>query len=118
MMPWWSWVLIWTGLVLVLLVVLALCAVSLYRKVMALLAEFETLQQLLDEQAAVAEALVAPVPDPESAILRGAAAVERERRLVREDIDERKHARHEARLARGRALIKADPMQYAHLARK
>ena len=35
-MPWWSWVLIWTGLVLVLLGMLAWFAVTLFRKLMAL----------------------------------------------------------------------------------
>lgn len=118
MMPWWSWVLIWTGLVLVLLVVLALCGLSLFRKAKLLFGEVEHLQQLLDSLAPEADARVAPIPDPESAILRGAAAVERERREIRDDIDERKLARNEARLARARALITADPMQYAHLARK
>lgn len=35
-MPWWSWVLIWTGLVLMLLGMLAWFGVTLFRKVMVL----------------------------------------------------------------------------------
>lgn len=118
MMPWWSWILIWAGLVLVLLGVLAWCALRLYRKAMALAGEADELQTLLDELAARAEALAAHEPPAENAVTRGAAAVERDRARIRAEIDERKRERHEARLARARRLISADPMQYAHLARK
>ncbi len=35
-MPWWSWVLIWVGLAALLVLVLVICAVLLFRKLMAL----------------------------------------------------------------------------------
>lgn len=117
-MPWWSWVLIWAGLVLVLLVVLALCALQLWRKARGLMEEADELQRLLDELAARADALAAPAGPPENAITRGLGAVELDRARIRADIDDRKLARHEARLARARRIISADPMQYAHLAGK
>lgn len=118
MLPWWSWVLIWTGLVLVLLVVLAVLALRLWRKATALLGEADELQRLLDELGARADALVAPAAVPENAITRGIAAVDLDRSRIRAEIDERKLERHEARLARARRLVSADPMQFAHLARK
>ena len=117
-MPWWSWVLIWAGLVLVLLVVLAWCALRLSRKAVALAGEADELQTLLDELAARADELVRHEPPAENAVTRGAAAVELDRARIRAEIDERKLARHEARLARARRLISADPMHYADLARK
>ena len=42
-MPWWSWVLIWTGLVLVLLGMLAFFAITLFRKAMRTLGALEDL---------------------------------------------------------------------------
>ncbi|MEC5149703.1 hypothetical protein [Cryobacterium sp. GrIS_2_6] len=48
-MPWWSWVLIWTGLVLVLLGMLAWFAVTLFRKLMALADAVGALGDLVSE---------------------------------------------------------------------
>ena len=42
-MPWWSWLLIWSGLALVLLGVLTWFAVQLYRKALGTLQAFEAL---------------------------------------------------------------------------
>lgn len=117
-MPWWSGVLIWAGCVLVLVAVLALCLVRLYRKAMALVGEADELQRLLDELGARADAIVAPATPDENAVTRGLAAVEEDRARIRSEIDGRKLARRDARLARARRLTAADPMQFAHLARK
>lgn len=117
-MPWWSWVLIWVGLVLVLLATLALIALWLYRKLMALLAEFERLSEVQEELVARAEALVAPYEARQPAVARDRAQVERERRTIAARRAERKERRRDERLAHARRITTADPMQYAHLARK
>lgn len=117
-MPWWSWILIWTGLVLVLLGVLALCAWWLFGKAKALGVELERLNELLAEFEARADALVAAAEPSTSAILRGRDAVAAERRSLRRVIDRRKDERRAARLERGKLLTTADPMQYAFLARR
>lgn len=117
-MPWWSWVLIWAGLVLVMLGVLAVCAWRLFGKVKGLDAELERLGALLGEFEARADELVAPAEAPSSAILRGRDAVAAERRSLRRVLDRRKDERRAARIERGKLLTTADPMQYEFLARR
>ena len=115
-MPWWSWVLIWTGLVVLLLAVLALGVVHLWRKGSAAFDELERLQGLEREFDELVAERVTPFEPAEPALLRPYAAVAAEREEIALARAERREARREARLARGRALTKADPMQYAHLA--
>lgn len=117
-MPWWSWLLIWTGLVLVLLAVLAVSAWWLFRKLIALQSELSNLGELLEQLQARAEELVAPYQPRRIAILRGLSEVETERRLLLDERAQRRLARREARLARARLLITADPMRFASIARK
>ena len=117
-MPWWSWVLIWTGLVLVLLATLALLALWLFRKGQALLAEVARFEELQSQLEARASELVEPYDRRQNAIVRGGARVERERTALNRIRDARKERRRAARLANARVITSADPMQYAHLVRK
>ncbi|MFD2758649.1 hypothetical protein [Gulosibacter faecalis] len=120
-MPWWSWVLIWAGLVALLLVVLGVGAVWLYRKAKAMFAELDRLDEVSAQAAQLAEQVDAA---------REAASAERTlphilgphretalayHRAEREARAERVAERRERRVARGRALTHADPLQYAHL---
>jgi hypothetical protein len=105
-MPWWSWIVIWAVLVLVLLGMFALMAFRLFRKGVAVLGELDVLaskMQLLegesDELGRQKERL---------AILAGVAYTRERRARVREAAMERRAARHDARIARGRALTKVD----------
>ena len=105
-MPWWSWVVIWVVLVLGLLGMLAGMAWRLFRKGIAVLDELESLAattELLDRAADVAEE-----QHRELAILVGADELRRRREHVRAAARERKRDRHDARIARGKALTKAD----------
>lgn len=54
MMPWWFWILLWTVLALATLVFLALCALHLYRRFVA----------MFDEVTAAGDALVLPPGEP------------------------------------------------------
>lgn len=117
-MPWWSWVLIWTGAVLVHIGVLAAVVWWLFKKATATYSELAGALDVLDDAREAIEARITPYEPKRNAISRGAIAVAEEREAIRADIDERKAVRREARLARGKRLIKADPMQYAFLARK
>ncbi|RRJ87168.1 hypothetical protein EG850_04920 [Gulosibacter macacae] len=115
-MPWWSWVLIWTGLVVLLLAVLVLGAIWLYRKAMAASAEFDRLEQVQAEFASLAEQRVTPYQPRKIALLRDLDDVQRERDARAERRDERRELRREAKLARAHALTHADPHQYAFVA--
>lgn len=117
-MPWWSWVLIWSGLVLVLLGVLGLIAWSLAKKLLALQGELAHLSELLIELEARAEQLVTVSEPARPAIVRGREAVAAERRSLRRRLDIRRDARRAARIERGRMLTTADPMAYAYLAQR
>ena len=55
-MPWWSWILIWTGLVLALLGMLAWFGVALFRKLMTTMRALEDVATQLSELGLAAEA--------------------------------------------------------------
>ncbi|MFD2673948.1 hypothetical protein [Gulosibacter bifidus] len=115
-MPWWSWVLIWGGLVVLLVAVLVVGGISLFRKVQLLAAEADRLesitQQLRDELESNPPVRAEPKP---AAILRPREAVREERRAYVEARNEAKQLRHEAKLRRARALIATDPKRFQHL---
>ena len=114
-MPWWSWVLIWVGLVLVLLAVLGALGYWLFRKVVLLqgeLAKFEVLLEAFEQRA---QTLVSFTPPRSNAIARGLRDVQVERGALREALDETKEQRREQRLQHGRDLTTADPSQFEHL---
>lgn len=115
-MPWWSWVLIWGGLVVLLVTVLVVGAIWLYRKGASVLAELERLDTLT---AAAQEQLVTNQPERHeskaAAMLRPMAEVRADRRTHLRERDSRREARRDARIARAKALIAADPRRYQHL---
>lgn len=96
-MPWWSWVLIWFVLVLILLGVLVLSGVYLWRKLKSLLGELDT------AQARLSPALADGVPvsaGPTSQLPVGWEALEAEPIEVRAGLREEKQARKDARRTR------------------
>ncbi len=105
-MPWWSWVLIWIVLVLILLGTLALLGWRLFKKAMRAL---EALGELSDKTAALGDAARDLEPDSfVPSILRPIQDVHDARAAQRRRSAERKHSRRENRLARGRVLVSAD----------
>lgn len=110
-MPWWSWLLIWSGLVLALLAMLALFAVALFRKAVAVadaLADTAETMQLLQNANTEAEEHEAEEQRSELAILSPFFHVVERRELVRSQSLERRAIRHEARLERARRLTRVD----------
>jgi hypothetical protein len=98
--------LVWIGLVLALLVTLALCTIMLVRKFVALLqsfADFVSLPAILD---GVHRAEADARPTPAVLLPRAQAAARHAARGQRRA--ERRAARSQLRLARARALIRAD----------
>jgi hypothetical protein len=111
-MPWWSWIIIWGGLVLLLVGVLAFLT---YRIVIK---SFKTLEALgdLTEKAELLDARARDIADEprESAVFSSALqraeawhAILGERRF-------RRQTRRERRVQRGKLLTKADPHQFFH----
>lgn len=118
-MPWWSWLLIWTVLVLGLLGMLAFFAWWLFRKLMAAGREAAALAEKAEVLSRRAEDLHERF---EPAVLADAAEL-RERR--RDRLAERaiaRQARRDARVRRGRLLVDVDPAtvpaRFAHLLRR
>lgn len=114
-MPWWSWVLIWGGLVVLLLAVLIVGGIWLWRKLSAVMPEVERLELIQRELAELAEQSVAPYEPRKTATLRPAHLVSAEREAYLEAREDRREARRERKLERANALIHADPMQFQHL---
>lgn len=106
MMPWWSWLIIWTCLVLALIAMLVVSAWKLFRKAVAVFDELGTLAEkteLLD--AAITDFNEQPA---ELAILQKLSDVRAARTHAREDMAERRDARRSTRLLRGRSLTRFD----------
>ena len=105
MIAWWGWLLIWTGLVLALLALVAFFAWRHIRRFFALLESFFALTEKLS--------LLEPVVDDEgaatiNAVLRGSEVVRSE---FSERMDRRrsmKLARRQARLRRAKMITTAD----------
>ena len=105
-MPWWSWLVIWSCLVIALIVVLAVAAWRLFHKAIAVFDELGTLaaqSELLDAAESNFDE-----PQAEIAILQKLSDVQARRRQVRESAAARRDARRGSRLARGRALTRFD----------
>ena len=99
-------ILVWILLVVALLVTLALCAVMLVRRFVALLqafADFVSLPAILD---GVHRA--DPEPRPRVAVLRSRSEVAAEYAARRQRSLERRLQRRDVRLARGRAIVAVD----------
>ena len=105
-MPWWSWVLIWTVLVLLLLGVLALNGWILFRKAMT---AARALGELL-EKTSLLEAAGEELRDERftPSVLRPIDEVRREHAVRSSERAERRERRRELRLQRGRLLTSAE----------
>jgi len=125
MIAWWGWLLIWLGLGLALIAMLVLIGILLFRKLMLLFAALETLSGKLEILDRVAASVSDSADEHDStdehdsadgqrqrveqlAILAGEDATRQRRDRVREAAHARRDARHETRIARGRALLKVD----------
>jgi hypothetical protein len=115
-MPFWSWIVIWGGLVLILLAMLGFFGYRLFVKLMR---AFDALGELSEKTAmldAASEKLAEEHFSP--AVFADAAELSRSHRAAKAARRRRREARREKRVLRGRILVKADPQQYSHLLRK
>jgi hypothetical protein len=108
-MPWWSWVIIWSVLVLALLGELAYLGYRLFKKAMRAADAFSTLldraSELDERNKQFEDVKFTP------AVLRKYRVVSGERHELVTLSDARKAERREKRLARGKMLITADLRQ-------
>ncbi|WP_374010534.1 hypothetical protein [Leifsonia sp. LS-T14] len=118
-MPWWSWLVIWTVLVLGLLGELAFFAWWLFRKVVAAgreAAELMDKAEILSRRADELQERFEPAVLADAEELRAAREDERAGRAFA------RQARRDARVRRGRLLVDVDPAtvpdRFAHLLRR
>ncbi|KQW05756.1 hypothetical protein ASC66_12400 [Leifsonia sp. Root4] len=104
-MPWWSWWLIWGGLILGLLGMLAYFAVVLFRKTMAAAEELSALGDALSVLDAQLDDL-APGRTPSAVFQPSAelAVVVQQNRVVRA---EKRQSNRDKRIARGKLLVRS-----------
>lgn len=115
-MPWWSWVLIWLGLVLAMLAMLAWFAWKLFKKLMVAVSALEELAVSLEPLSRVAP------PEPaaawRSSLFKDIGAVQARHDEEREKRDERRDARRQHRIMRGKLLVRADYREFSHLTKR
>jgi hypothetical protein len=102
---WWGWLLIWTGLVLLLLATLAFFVWRLVKRFFVLLDDADTLLQktsMLDDAVAIDDRRPLNAVLEESAAVRARFAARMERR------SNRRHARRKARIERAKMITTAD----------
>lgn len=104
MIEWWGWLLLWAGLVLALLVVLALLAWWLFRKFLRLLDDVADLA----DRSAVLDAAEAELVRPQLAVLAEVSAIRAREDARRHRRHERRRLRRQARLERAREITRAD----------
>jgi hypothetical protein len=104
-MPWWSWVLIWGGLSLFLVAMLAAFALLLFRKVIVVFAALEAFAALAGLLRG-ADDLITEQRRRLSILDR--EAIRRRRDQVREQAMARRQDRHDRRISRAKALIAVD----------
>jgi biopolymer transport protein ExbB/TolQ len=102
--PWWGWLLIWVGLVLALLVMLAAGAWWLLRKGMGVLDAAAELA----EATAVLEVDDSGLPRQQRAVLAELRDIHRREDARRAHRTERRRLRHERRMARARRITRVD----------
>jgi flagellar biosynthesis/type III secretory pathway M-ring protein FliF/YscJ len=102
---WWVWALIWTGLGVALIVMLALLGWWLFRKLMVL---FDDASALAD-RVQILEFDEAQLPQPAIAVLANARDIRDREEARKAHRFERKRLRHEQRIARAKRITKADP---------
>lgn len=105
MIQWWGWLLIWAALVLGMLGMLAYFAKTLFRKIMLARDELTELTNALDAFDARLDE-IAPNRKP-SAIFQNQAALGHIVELNREAGAVKKQQRRDARVARGKLLIRS-----------
>ncbi|MEA9983778.1 MULTISPECIES: hypothetical protein [Subtercola] len=105
-MQWWAWVIIWAGLGLCLVGMLAFFAVRLFRKAMRTLGELTDLGEKVANISATVTELELSVSD--NAILLGYPVMSRRREVVKRRRDDRKQLRREKTLERGKLLVRTD----------
>lgn len=103
-MTWWAWVLIWAGLVLALLVMLALFAWWLFRKAMRL---FDDAADLADT-AGVLEIDDVELPRQQIAVLSSMRDIRHREDARRAHRAERRRLRRERRMTRARHITMVD----------
>ena len=104
MMPWWGWVLIWTGLVILLLVMLGLAAWWLFRKFLVLLDDVATLA----DRASLIDPRDAELVRPQLAVLAEVSAVRAREDARRAHRAQRRERRHQTRMARAKRITSVD----------
>jgi hypothetical protein len=102
--PWWVWLLIWTGLVLALLIMLAVSAWWLFRTELGVL---DAVGELADA-AGVLEVDDPVLPRQQLAVLADAREIRRREEARRFHRAERRRLRHERRMARARRITTLD----------
>lgn len=104
MIEWWGWLLIWSGLVVAVLVMLALLGWWLFRKSLVLLDDLASLA----ETTAALEGEEAELVPPRLAILTPANEIRAREEARQFHRRERRRRRVEARLARARRITRVD----------
>lgn len=107
-MSWWSWILIWAGLVLLLVGVLLFFGWRLFRKGQALLRETGELTAKMNRLAEFAD--VDPEKRPRSSLFADYEQVRHRRENRRERRHERVADRRAARIRRGKLLVHRNPI--------
>jgi hypothetical protein len=102
--PWWGWLLIWVGLVLALLAMLAAGAWLLFRKGMGVL---DAVAELADATA-VLEVDDLVLPKQQRAVLAELRDIHRREDARRAHRAERRRLRHERRMTRARRITQLD----------
>lgn len=102
--PWWAWLLIWSGLVLALLVMLAISAWWLFRKGIGVLDAVGELAEAVE----VLEADDPVLPRQQLAVLAGARDIRRREQSRRFHRAERRRLRHDRRMARAHRITTLD----------
>ena len=104
MIAWWGWVLIWTGLVLALLGMLAFFAWRLFRSSMSVLDDVV----VLTEKTAILDAVAqADDPRPLNAVLEDHEVVRSRTRARMQRRADRRHSRRQARIQRAKMITTA-----------
>jgi hypothetical protein len=108
-MPWWSWILIWGGLVLALIAMLALLSWWLFRKAVGVMDELGRLADKTEMLGRMSDQLVeADASDFVPAVLQEHSEVAVVHHARVQARAERRQMRRENRILRGRMLTRAD----------
>lgn len=105
-MPWWSWILIWGGIIAAGVAMLILLGLHLFRKAAGVGRELSALAYKSELLHSYAEELTADTSEP--AVLQDPAIWREIRQTRKDERDGRKLIRRESRINRGRLLLRAD----------